>query len=296
MKEDTRLAKWLSGELNTEELEELKKLPNYTTLVRIKENLDNLQSPYFNEEEILTEVLSQPKTITKTIPLYRRYWFTAAAVILIMLGVGFVFTVQDTHEEAHSGKTFALNLPDASEVVLNSGSALSYNKWSWDNNRKVELTGEAYFKVAKGEKFSVITSLGTVQVLGTQFNVKARGKRLEVTCFEGSVKVIKEGKEVVLKPSQGLYYEDDVYSGVLNMEKTDPSWLHNELVFHKESLVAVIAEIERHYNISIENKANSSQLFSGTLPGDDIETVIKILELNYHLKAEKKDNIIILKP
>ncbi len=102
----------------------------------------------------------------------------------------------------------AVELPDLSQVKLNAQSRLTFNKKSWNKKREVVLDGEAYFKVAKGSKFSVITKDGTVTVLGTQFNVKHRDNYFEVVCFEGSVGVEYKESSVTLKPGYSFLIID----------------------------------------------------------------------------------------
>ncbi|MBQ0740845.1 FecR domain-containing protein, partial [Aquimarina celericrescens] len=80
-------------------------------------------------------------------------------------------------------------LPDGSFVDLNAGSELTHQRFFWSQNREITLQGEGYFKVTSGTNFTVTTSLGKIEVLGTQFNIKEREKLFEVNCYEGRVKV-----------------------------------------------------------------------------------------------------------
>ena len=111
-------------------------------------------------------------------------------------------------QTANFGEKTTFSLPDNSEVVLNSGSEINYKKWNWDNNRRLELKGEAYFRVSKGRRFEVQTSLGKVSVLGTQFNVKARKNRFDVVCYEGRVKVNYANTQIILTHGQSVTFEN----------------------------------------------------------------------------------------
>jgi ferric-dicitrate binding protein FerR (iron transport regulator) len=108
------------------------------------------------------------------------------------------------HHAAANGEMYAFSLPDQSQVLLNAGSQASFKSWDWSSNRAVSLQGEAYFKVAKGQKFTVETNLGSVTVLGTQFNVKARDNRFEVTCYEGKVQRSLSNEEQIILPGQRI--------------------------------------------------------------------------------------------
>jgi ferric-dicitrate binding protein FerR (iron transport regulator) len=77
-------------------------------------------------------------------------------MIVVLLGIGF-YLLQPTNA-AGNGEMYAFSLPDQSQVLLNAGSQASFKSWDWSSNRAVSLQGEAYFKVAKGQKFTVETN------------------------------------------------------------------------------------------------------------------------------------------
>lgn len=296
MNDDTQLARWLSGELEGEELETLKNSPRYENLVRIKENFERLKAPGFDKDAMLERVLAAEKTNIKVIPLYRRAWFqSVAAAIVIILGLG-IYYLMPENVAASNGETYAFALPDNSEVILNDGSSASYSNRTWDKTREVKLEGEAYFKVAKGKTFTVNTPEGTVTVLGTQFNVKAREGRFEVACYEGKVSVMHKNREFILTPNQGIAFTGDVDTGVQEVKVQEPQWLHGEIAFNGETFTGIIEELERQYNIEIKTKVKPQQRFSGSLPANNIDAALKIISRTYHLKAEKQNNTIILKP
>ena len=70
-------------------------------------------------------------------------------------------------------------------MKLNELSQLEYNASKWDENRSLELKGEAFFDVEKGKRFDVTTEFGNVSVLGTEFNVLSRDSIFKVSCYEG---------------------------------------------------------------------------------------------------------------
>ncbi|AWH86426.1 iron dicitrate transport regulator FecR [Flavobacterium album] len=294
MKDDTLLARWLAGELEAEELAALENDPRYATFLRIKNNFEQIERPRFEGGPMLEDILQLEKNPARVVPLYRKSWFqTVAASIVLILGFAFIFTRPDKMETAN-GKTLAFTLPDNSAVVLNSGSESSYSSWNWDNNRNISLDGEAYFRVAKGKKFTVNTPLGTVTVMGTQFNVKAREGRLDVVCYEGKVRVGYNGKETILTPHHSVTVEGaSVKDGVVSAGK--PKWIDGELEFEYEKLSAVLGEIERKYDVEIRTDLNSGKTFSGTLPGNDIDGALQTLSRLYRLTIEKQGKTIILK-
>lgn len=296
MEESTLLARWLEGELTADEQRELERSPEYPTLLRIRQNFTRLQSPRTDENRVLREVLSHKKIHTrKVFPLYRKNWFQAAAVLLVLLGVAFALLLPKSYAAANA-QTYALTLPDQSKVILNAGSEASYSRWNWSRNREVSLNGEAYFKVSKGKTFTVKTQLGTVTVLGTQFNVRVRDNRFEVVCYEGRVWVKFQSQETILSPHEQITVIDGVTQGKLPSSVEKPEWTNKELSFSRERLDGVISELERQYDVKIELNLQSAQLFSGSIPGTDLNAALNMIATAYHLEVVKSGDTIELKP
>lgn len=286
MEENYKLAKWINDEMTEAELREFQAQPDYHLYEKIRNYSAELQPQGFNEDGMLHTILSTEKATPKVVPLYRNWMFRVAAILV--LGIGMFFTYQNASTATYSaenGEETRFTLPDNSEVVLNSGSEIDFKKWNWDDNRNLNLAGEAYFKVAKGKKFQVNTNLGKVSVLGTQFNVKARNNRFDVTCYEGRVQVNYNDQEVILTQGQTVSFANN--SKIISQTVSDskPLWTIEQIAFEKETLSAIIEEIERTYNITIENKNTaSSQLFTGKIPADNIDVALQIIASSYHLK------------
>ncbi len=106
------------------------------------------------------------------------------------------------------GGQYQLVLPDGSHVWLNAASTIKYPVVFPDDNRTVEISGEAYFEIHKDRSrpFRVITNRQAVEVLGTQFNINCYEdeESIKTTLLEGSVKILRNGVSVskILKPGQ----------------------------------------------------------------------------------------------
>ena len=282
------LAQWLNNELTEDQLAEFKANPDNEKYEQIKNYTAHLEVPSFNEEKVLEHVINHKKTTPNVISSYKKWLFKMAAVFVI--GLGIVFVMQNFALQTHYaliGKKATFLLPDNSKVVLNAGSEIKYKKWNWENNRKLELDGEAYFKVAKGKKFEVTTVLGKVVVLGTQFNVKVRKDRLDVTCFEGKVLVKYQEKKLILSPGQVVYFEDGKQIST-TVASAKPEWMGNTIAFNKENLRNILDEIQRQYDVSIEVKTKySSALFTGKIPSNNLDVALQIITTTYHLESKK---------
>jgi transmembrane sensor len=291
MKKDRLLAKWLSNELTKEELAEFETSPDFEKYQKIKNYTAHLEVDDLDKNAMLSNILSQKKEVTKVVPLHKKWMFRAAAIFVLTLGITFVmkFFVPET-QTANFGEKTTFSLPDNSEVVLNSGSEIHYKKWNWDNNRHLELKGEAYFRVAKGRRFEVQTSLGKVSVLGTQFNVKARKNRFDVVCYEGRVKVNYANTQILLTHGQSVSFENgkQVKRNVIAMQ---PEWMDNQICFYKENIKSLLDEVERQYNIKIKlNTKDTTALFTGKLPAKDLAVALQIIRTTYHLESRKDSN------
>ncbi|MFB3388311.1 FecR family protein [Flavobacterium sp. LAR06] len=288
MKKDRLLAKWLNDDLSPAELAAFEASPDFEKYQKIKKYTAHLEIDDVDENAMLSSILSQKKTAPKVVPLHKKWMFRAAAIFLLFLGVTFAmkFFVPQT-ETANYGEKTTFLLPDNSEVVLNSGSEINYKKWNWNNNRHLELKGEAYFKVAKGRRFEVHTSLGKVSVLGTQFNVKARKNRFDVVCYEGRVKVNYANTQMLLTHGQSVSFENGKQTNT-RIHSLKPAWTDNQICFYKENIRSLLDEVERQYNITIElNTKDTTSLFTGKLPAKNLDIALQIISTTYHLEAKK---------
>lgn len=136
----------------------------------------------------------------------------AAAIVLPICIAFFTYYLVDSSQtvgapfivKADKGDKATIELPDGTNVVLNSASQLSYLNNFGENGRRVQLNGEAYFKVAHDEKCAFIVQVGDleVKVLGTSFNVSAYedAKDVTVVLLEGKVGVYAQKTSHIMKP------------------------------------------------------------------------------------------------
>lgn len=288
MKKNRLLAKWLNNDLSETELAEFKASPDFEKYQKIKDYTEHLEVDDLDENTMLSNILKQKKATPKVVPLYKKWIFRAAAIFVLVLGIAYAmkFFIPQT-QTANFGEKTTFSLPDNSDVVLNSGSEINYKKWNWDNNRHLELKGEAYFRVAKGRRFEVLTSLGKVTVLGTQFNVKARKNRFDVVCYEGRVKVNYANSQILLTHGQSVSFENGKEIK-MSTHSLKPEWMENQICFYKENIRNLLDEVERQYNITIElNTKDTFSLFTGKLPSKDLNVALQIISTTYHLEAKK---------
>lgn len=276
--QENYLAKWLSGELSEQELQEFEASEAYASFQKLKEASSGLQAPDFDVDQALLRFKEEhmakaPKVIS--LNPFRKF-LKVAAVIAILL-TGSYFYINSLNEKVTTGfaERSEVILPDNSELFLNADSRISYSEKNWDNQRNIKLDGEAFFKVAKGKKFTVSTEQGTVTVLGTQFNVENRKGIFEVTCYEGLVSVTHNGKEIKL-PAGNSYVVINGKQVTGTPEGTQPSWMNNESSFESIPLKYVFAELERQFDVQVNTEnINTDLLFTGSFNNTDLNMALK---------------------
>lgn len=287
------LAKWLEGGMTRQELAAFEQSADFKSYEKIIAYTNTLKVPAFDTELMWAEITA-PRT--KTIRLQNNWLLRIAAVLVIGIGLFFASVPMQTTTELTENKmqkTFLL--PDDSEVTLNSASQIEYKKWNWTDHRELQLEGEAFFKVTKGQTFDVLTRLGKVTVVGTQFNVKARGDRFEVICYEGKVSVATQGKTLLLTPGMSAYFEAGKALQPVASVLDKPTWMNRLISFSNDDLDTVIAEIERQYDVKIsKQKVDSNHRFTGNVPSDDLEMALYIISKTYNLNYSKAENNITL--
>ncbi len=182
---------------------------------------------------------------------------------------------------------------------MNAGSSLSFKKGDWKDERSLELNGEAFFKVEKGSTFTVNTDEGRVTVLGTQFVVNSREDFYNVICYEGKVKVITENNDSVILTKGKAFAINKSVKKEYNVEALEPSWVKGASTFKSTSIELVLKELERQFNITINEKENVKPgLFTGSFSHKDVKlavkTVFTAMEIPYKMDAD--GNVVIQKP
>lgn len=276
------LHKYLNKEpLSKEEWQMLSKHPEYGELVTIANFSKGYKAPEINIDDLFEDFnLRIENSKVKKIQLVKKRlnfkFIAAAASILILFGIGYMSLSSGlTRIDSSIAEKKEILLPDGSTVLLNASSSLVYDADKWEVKRIVELDGQAYFKVAKGSIFKVQTNQGSVQVLGTQFNVNAREQLYAVDCYEGKVQVNTATSSIVLTRGQGAKLGEKGLK-LIPVENEKPSWVDGESSFENAPLNQVFAELERQYNITIAaENIDRNILFTGSFTHDSITTALE---------------------
>ncbi len=296
MKREDLIKKWLDNQLNSHELEAFKKLEDYEDLIKLSNATKRFKAPEYNTSQELNVVLNTISVSKKQSTYWLKPMLRVAAILAISFSVYYYTTTLDTNIITLAAQKTTIELPDETSISLNALSTLTFNKKSWATIRDVGLNGEAYFKVAKGSTFNVITSAGTVTVLGTHFNVKQRENFFEVVCYEGSVEVRYNSNSKILKSGDSFLIINGKLIAKEKETKLSPSWINNESYFKSMSFALVLQEFERQYNVAFNSQhIDVEQLFTGSFIHNNKELALKsiTLPLNLNYSIENNNSIVL---
>lgn len=196
-----------------------------------------------------------------------------------------------------SGTTYTFSLPDGTSVVLNAESRLKFPTVFGDAERRIALSGEAYFEVARDEAhpFFVEFSTGSVQVLGTQFNMSAYDGTLAFAVLvSGKVRVASGEEAVDLQPGQLC----ELHAEGLTVGRADLmsvlAWKNGEFVFKEASWKQVMDELARWYDADIRYNASEMEGVklhiymerTATLP-EALEIIARMVDISYSVEGRK---------
>ncbi len=363
------LAKKLSGEANTEEVALLQEylIENgewQITHDRLQELCSSKPEPfpetrnkeedaYLNHINRLKAVVPDFETVveyddclqmTTAVPFYRRW--AKVGVSLAAVGILFYFLMNSSFKEedvlaanktlqnevkVSLGSKSKIQLPDGTEVWINSGSKLTYSGSFKGSTREVVLDGEAYFDVVRdpAHPFIVHTSNIDIRVVGTAFNVKAydADNTIEATLIHGSIEVVNRNQpdapKVMLKPHEKIIFNKELHllkekaelakssapeellrnstilitplaKNIADSSISETSWVYNRIAFEDEKMTDVAKKLERWYNVNIEitdEKIRNIRV-SGAFIDESIEEAMKDLQLLIPFKYQIINNSI----
>jgi transmembrane sensor len=197
-----------------------------------------------------------------------------------------------------AGGQYQVNLPDGTTVWLNALSSLKYPTVFSTQERKVILTGEAYFEVAKdpSKPFIVAANGGgrqqQVRVLGTHFNINSYDDELSTrtTLLEGSVEVNALDKAKTLKPGQQAVLTKGIAVQEVDVNQAI-DWKNGNFYMDDESIQSIMRRLSRWYDLDVVYQGNvpANLQFGGVISRTKkLSEVLQVLETaqNIHFKIE----------
>lgn len=304
MKREDLIKKWLNNELSASEIEDFEKLEDSVFNKEIIEEAKRFKASSNHKVADFDTFYKQLNTTNeeecddlKTLP-WKRILPQIAAALIIGLTLFFFLNRDITSSYSTTiAQKQTLTLPDNSSVILNAMSTITYYKNNWSKTRSLQLEGEAFFEVEKGETFDVITPIGKVSVLGTKFNVKQRDKLFEVYCYEGLVKVIYNNTAIRLPAGKAIRFANGKMTEY-TITEDKPQWSSSISKFSNVPVIEVFEEFKRQYDVTIDcSQINTATLFTGAFEHNNMNNALKAITKPLQLTFEKKSHnrVIILK-
>lgn len=295
MDKEQLIKKWLNNSLSDTELRAFNTLEDadlYKEIIEEAQRFSGSTNARVEAFDVVDKKLVPHKANTIN-------WLRVVTSLAAILVVGFaVFTMLNNDQINAFNTDLAQNeiitLPDNSTVNLNELSELKYNSSKWDENRSIDLKGEAFFDVEKGKRFDVNTEFGKVSVLGTEFNVLSRDGIFKVSCYEGLVLVTYNNREVKL-PAGTQFSLSSGKSTTSGIVISEPYWLKNMSVFENASFKDVVKELEKQYNVRVDYPQDLNVKFTGAFEHNNLENALKSISnpLNLTYAIQNTNEVII---
>ena len=238
-----------------------------------------------------------PAAAARPRPQLARWMGYAAAALALLLAFFFLRPDGAVVIATPYGQLAQHLLPDGSSVNLNAGAAIRYNKNSWNSAREASLEGEAFFEVKKGSRFRVSTSGGTVEVLGTSFNINTFEGRFDVHCYTGQVQVSAAGKKEILAAGQLAQWQGGSWQLATFDANSSPGWQRGRFEYHNTPLRTVFAEMERQFDIRIEAPGSVlGRTYSGAFERNDLDSALYRVCWPMKLEASKQGKTVNIQP
>jgi ferric-dicitrate binding protein FerR (iron transport regulator) len=211
----------------------------------------------------------------------------------------------NTLSNPRGSKVISLLLADGSKVWLNAASSLKYPTAFTGKERKVEITGEAYFEVAHNpDKPFIVSKAGTsIKVLGTHFNVNAYDDEssLDVTLLEGSVsvvadhslrpEVIKPGTQAQVKRNGNIQLDNSVDLNEVM------AWKNGLFSFKGDDIQSIMRQVSRWYDVEVIFKEPVKEKFYAEVSkSTNVSTLLEMLEATKAVQFKIEGNTITVMP
>jgi ferric-dicitrate binding protein FerR (iron transport regulator) len=202
-----------------------------------------------------------------------------------------------------NGGQYQLELPDGSLVWLNASSSIHFPTSFVENERRVNVTGEAYFEIAKNpsKPFIVGVNNSEVQVLGTHFNINSYNDEddMKTTLLEGSVRFVSGGDINILKPGQQSQLAKNGDIKVVSDVDVDKvvAWKNGLFDFENAGIETVMRQLSRWYDVEVEYNGKPDDIFIAEMRRNiKLSDALKALELTGRVRFDIQGKKIIVMP
>ncbi|TKG96891.1 DUF4974 domain-containing protein [Puteibacter caeruleilacunae] len=299
------LAAWLSEDTSHEKLfEQFVHLKSGDEILLAEKRFD----PEIGWDEFKRRQRGRNSLKPRSIGVLQIMRYAAIFIIALCCGGYGMYLLHDLQAETSTrmveykipyGSTSELTLADGTVVEINSGTSIKYNEGFGKSNRDIDLSGEAFFRVAKNEElpFEVHAKNITVRAVGTAFNVKAYTEDYTVKTIlsEGIVDVIDvRSSKVRLKPNQMALFDErnsTLQVSDVNAEKAI-AWRSGQWEVHNMNLEELVCVLARKFDVkfTFKDEEIKHMKFGGTIRGNDLKQILNVISATAPIDYKIDDN------
>lgn len=219
------------------------------------------------------------------------FYTSLAAGLLLLFGIWRIWIFNPATEViAMKASHLSYTLPDGSLVKINSDSKISFKK-DFLKNRRLDIEGEAYFEITKGDNFTISTKNADIKILGTSFNLFSRENEFKVSCLTGKILVTAKNSAIAIMPGETAELKNNklVYFEDKNIN-TANSWTDGEFYFENAPLSLIFKEMDRQFNVKFELRNAGEKYFTGSFSNNNLTTALETICIPMGLKYEIGSN------
>lgn len=262
-----------------------------------------LNTPITQTEQVEEEIIYEPLKVRD----WRRIWFIAASVSILVAGSLFFFQKPIFYRTYETGnaQTENITLSDGTLVTLNANSKLDVPRWGFNGEKRiVKLDGEGEFNVVHtvdNKRFVIKTNTDfEVEVWGTQFVFYARGHAKKVVLNEGKVQInYQAGKQQIMKPGDVVTL--NAHSDTLKLTKTNntkkySAWKEHQFYFDNTPFSEASITIKERFGLQItfKDSALANRRLSGYFKAEKPEDLFKALAVLLNISIKQKNDTLII--
>lgn len=301
--------------VNTEKWETVARDNNISAeVIAEARSMLTMLNPVIEKAEVEEEILKLQDVIYEK-EVRRRKAISRVSVfagLVVALGTIIFFTLQPSEKniktmaaqyQTATGEQKKVTLPDGSIVILNSNTSISYQENYNVGDRKIYLSGDAFFKVAKdaSKPFSVISGSFSTTALGTSFYVNAdSAEDFSVKLLEGKVKInsgkteeteyLEAGEELKYPKNKNRFVKQAYDTSYLN------KWISGKIIFRKTPVKEAFNILQQWYGVKIiDARGNSSDIsINGTYENVLLEDILKVISFSLRCQYRYEGKKIII--
>lgn len=226
-------------------------------------------------------------------------WYVVAGIAILAIAAYFFLPEKETQPSVYKSdadEVMAFALEDRSKIWLNEGGSAIEIKSDFQSERRVALSGEAFFDIAPDKDRPFIIEVANndfIRVLGTSFNIINEDDEFDLTVYSGTVELHTLNRVLTLTKNDRVTRINGAMAKVKNNDQNKLSWKTKELIFENSALNQVFEALEDHYNVNIQVESNGTLgkcRIRTRFAQESITKVMKELSAQYSFKYEIDSN------